>query len=182
MVRVGDLVRPWSGTGLRHIPSGSPYGLLDFRFAGLATDNRWNDVGVAAVYLASDRAVAVAEFARHLADRPEPTRARLVRRTLYELDVHLDRLLDVRDPRLLRTIGLERTDQFLDRDLAAATARYLRELAGVEALLVPPIAFLDDPERWNAVLYLDRLGPDPSRFVTAVREVGSISVTDLGSG
>lgn len=176
---VRDLVRPWVGTGLRHIPADSRYGVLDFRFAGLSGHNRWNDPGTPTLYLASDRAVAIAEFARHLEERPDAARRALRPRTLFELDVTVERLLDLRDRQLLGAIGLDDTSQFLERELAAATARYLRELAEIEALLVPSVAFLDQPERWNLVLYLDRLGPDMGRFVRSVREVGSITVADL---
>ena len=59
------LARPWSGAAFRHIPAGSPVGVLDFRFAGRSADNRWNAQGEPTVYLASDRGVALAELARH---------------------------------------------------------------------------------------------------------------------
>jgi len=37
------------------------------------------------------------------------------------------------------------------------TARFLRLTTSAEGLLVPSVAFLDDPSRWNLVLFLDKL-------------------------
>ena len=52
----------WSGTALRHIPAGSPYDVLDFRFAGRGTDNRWNQSDSPTLYLAGDEGVLIAEW------------------------------------------------------------------------------------------------------------------------
>jgi hypothetical protein len=38
-----------------------------------------------------------------------------------------------------------------------------------QALLVPSVAFLDDQARWNLVLFLEKLPPDPSRFISVTR-------------
>jgi len=61
LVPLDDLVAPWSGDALRHIPAGSPFDVLDFRFAGLGAENRWNDPGQPTLYLAGDAGVAEIE-------------------------------------------------------------------------------------------------------------------------
>ena len=52
---LGDFLEPWSGFGVRHIPEGSPYGILDFRFSSRAKNNRWNVEGQPTLYLASEK-------------------------------------------------------------------------------------------------------------------------------
>ena len=55
----------WSGDAYRHIPKTSPFDVLDFRFAGLGADNRWNTPGQPTLYLAGDEGVLIAEWGRH---------------------------------------------------------------------------------------------------------------------
>ncbi len=50
---------PWTGTALRHLPSGTPFNVLDFRFAGLGAENRWNAPGHPTLYLAGDEGVLI---------------------------------------------------------------------------------------------------------------------------
>src|SRR3712207_4323676 len=110
-------VRPWSGVGIRHIPAGSPFGPLDFRFAGLAETNRWNVRGEPTLYLASDRGVALAEFARHLQDDRVPGFApRTVERAVFRLTVTVQRVLDLRDSAVSEALGLTGAPRvFLER-------------------------------------------------------------------
>jgi RES domain-containing protein len=151
--------------------------VLDFRFAGLSRTNRWNDAGIPTLYLAGDRGVAIAEWARHLEERPAAARRASVDRELWQVDVSVDSLLDLRDPAVLSTISLSGGEQFLDADLARATARFVRELARVQALLVPSLAFLDDPTRWNLVVYIDRL-PHVDRSIRRPRRAGTFRASD----
>ena len=71
-----DLITSWSGIAYRHLPARSPYGVLDFRSAGRAVDNRWNDQRAPTLYLASDIGVVIAEFGRHFEQNRTPTLAR----------------------------------------------------------------------------------------------------------
>jgi RES domain-containing protein len=63
--RPAGILAPWTGLAYRHIPAGSPYSVLDFRFAGSSSDNRWNVAGEPTLYLAGDYGVVLAEYARH---------------------------------------------------------------------------------------------------------------------
>ena len=57
--------------------------------------------------------------------------------------------------------------RFLDRAVARATGRFLRQTTSAEGIVVPSVAFLDDPTRWNLILFLDKLPADVSTFMTA---------------
>lgn len=55
----------------------------------------------------------------------------------------------------------------LDTSFAArATANFVRRTSTAEGLIVPSMAFLDDPVRWNLVLFLERLPNDLTTFIT----------------
>jgi RES domain-containing protein len=163
-------VRPWGGVGVRHIPARSPFDALDTRFAGRIGDNRWNHAGEPTFYVASDKSGALAEFARHFQERQDPALGRLaVERAVFRLEVHLQAVLDLREPAVRTALGLHGgSRRFLDSQVARATASFIRRTTSAEALLVPSVAFLDDPARWNLVLFLEKLPPDLSRFITVI--------------
>ena len=160
-------IRPWGGVGVRHIPANSPYGVLDTRFAGLVGDNRWNRAGDPTFYIASDQGVALAEFARHFKEREDAALAPLaVERALYELSVDIQALLDLREIAVRAALGFHGgARRFLDAEVARATATFIRRTTSAEALLVPSVAFLDDPARWNLVLFLEKMPPDLRTFI-----------------
>lgn len=104
-MRLEDLVRPWRGSALRHIPDGSPFGPLDPRFAGLAADNRWNDPGQPAFHLASDRGVVVGEFGRHMREeRSAAIGAETVARAIFRVEIALERAVDLREREVLAAL------------------------------------------------------------------------------
>ncbi len=166
---VAAFLHPWGATAIRHIPAGTGFDVLDTRFAGLAADNRWNEAGEPTFYLAGDLGVALAEYARHLRDdvgmRGTPP---VHERAVYQVNVELGAVLDLRDPRLRSAIGLHGGPRrFLDRDVARGTAFFLRRTTPAEGLLVPSVAFLDDASRWNLVVFLDKLPADVSSYMSA---------------
>jgi len=165
---VAAFLRPWRGTAIRHIPAGSVFDVLDTRFAGLAADNRWNAAGEPTFYLAGDLGIAVAEYGRHLREDVGTGASSVRERAVYEVAVQLEAVLDLRDAHVRSAIGLHGgARRFLDRAIARATAHFLRRTSSAEALLVPSVAFLDDPSRWNLVLFLDKLPADVSSFMSA---------------
>jgi RES domain-containing protein len=143
----------------------------------MGADNRWNAAGQPTLYLAGDPGVALAEWARHLEIDRAARSGGAQRRRLYRMKATVDALLDLRDVATAAALGIEGYPHcFLDRDLCRATATYLRTVTPAQALLVPSVAFLDDLARWVAVLFLDKLPPEPGRFLTAVafdRELGA---------
>ncbi len=160
-------LRPFAGRLFRHIPAASPYGVLDFRFAGSGSRNRWNDRGEPTLYLAGDRGVALAEFARHLSeDRRLAGRPLVIARQVFRLHVAVGQMLDLREPALCVGLSLREAPYcFLDRGVARSVAQFLRRTSPAQALVVPSMAFLDDPSRFVMALFLEKLPPAPERFV-----------------
>lgn len=130
--------------------------------------NRWNDAGDPTFYIAGDRTTALAEFARHLReDFSSRLGPMLTERALYRLDVQVPSILDLRSAEVRQTLGLHGgLHQFLDIVYARATANFVRRTSMAEGLLVPSMAFLDDPARWNLILFLERLPHDLATFIT----------------
>ena len=155
-----SLLRAWTGIGLRHIPAGASRGILDDTHAARSRRNRWNEAGTPTFYFASDIAVVWTEFERHIhAELPGGESERQAR-DIWKVPISLGRLIDFRDPAASASIGLSTIDDWIgDIDRTQATARYVREHADVQGLLVPSMGFLDDAARWNVVVYLDRIDP-----------------------
>ncbi len=164
-------LRPWSSRAYRHIPAGSPYGVLDLRFARRGGDHRWSAPGEPTLYLASDEAVVLGEFARHFReDRGTALAPGALEREMYSLVATLATILDLREPGIWAALALDNPPAcFLDRALARATAQFLRLSTPVQGLLVPSVAFLDQLHRWVAVLFLEKLPHDASQFLREVR-------------
>jgi RES domain-containing protein len=154
--------------GVRHISARSPYGVLETRFAGLSSENRWSDPGDPTFYLADSLGTALAEFARHVREhRALALERAAVERDVYRLELSVGAVLDLRDPAVYRELGLLSAPHgFLGRAYARATANFVRRTSSAEALLVPAMAFLDDPDRWVLVLFLEKVPPLES-FVRA---------------
>ena len=169
-----SLVAPWHGTACRHIPDDSPFGVLDMRFAGRSLTNRWNRAGEPTLYLAMDHAVLVAEFARHLQSDGGMAAARVAQaRRVYDLRLQVERTLDLRDTYACDALSLRDAPAcFLDREIARSTATFLRRAAGIQAIFVPSMAFLDDPAHWVLVLFLETLDRGLDGIVDSVERDG----------
>ena len=119
-------------------------------------------------YIASDEGVALAEFARHFREREDPALGPLAIERACRLDVQVQAVLDLRQPAVRGALGLHGgARRFLDVEVARATANFVRRTTSAEALLIPSIAFLDDPVRWSLVLFLEKLPTDLSQFIRA---------------
>jgi RES domain-containing protein len=122
-------------------------------------DDRWNERGEPTIYLALDRSVALAEWARH-ADGPG-------RRRFLRFRVDLENLAE------LRPVPVNYADRSVTRRVAAAL-RARRDCVG---LLVPSLAFPDQPERGNLVVFAERVGP-PAQWLHDPSAVGVIDLHD----
>jgi RES domain-containing protein len=174
-VPLDGLLIPWSDYAYRHIPEGSSYDVLDFRFAGRGLENRWNYPRQPTLYLARDAGVAVAEFGRHLDENRAPAlRSQVQARQLYRVQVRVERLLDLREASIQGAISIANAPHcFLTQDIARATANYIRATTSAQAILVPSMAFLDQPERWVSVLFLEKLPNDVRAFILSVERDGA---------
>lgn len=88
----------------------------------------------------------------------------------------LSAVLDLRQATLRTALGLHGgTRRFLDAEVARATATFIRRTTAAEALLVPSLAFLDDPNCWNLALFLEKLPRDLNAFIN-VQPAGTFRV------
>ena len=143
---------------MRHIPDG-PFDIYDFSRAGLATDNRWNIQGEPTLYLARDRDVALAEWARHLdVDRAEALAPLTRRRKVYRFEIVLDHVLNLCDPITWQALSLTGAPEiFLDKAVARATAQFIRHTTPAVAIFTPSVAFLDQLGQWVLAIFLEKL-------------------------
>jgi RES domain-containing protein len=169
-------MNPWSGSAFRHIPAGSPYDVLDFRFAGRGADNRWNEPGSPTLYLAGDEGVLIAEWGRHFAmNRTAQLQEMTIERSAFSLELSIDFVIDLRDDKVCKALSLVNAPTcFQDIQIARATAQFVRRTTAGQAMLVPSMAFLDHPERWCLVIFLEKLPPDPRRYFSAVTPCGPL--------
>jgi len=170
-------IQSWSGFAVRHIPEG-PYEIYDFSRCGLGSENRWNVTGEPTLYLAKERDVALAEFARHMTvDRTESLVKKVRRRKVYRFEVSLDNILDLCRLEVCQALSLlDVPNCFLDKDIARATARFIRKTTVVQAIKVPSVAFLDNLEQWCLVVFLEKLPPDSRQVLPSVAEDGFFDV------
>jgi RES domain-containing protein len=179
LVTLVQHIGPWSGTAYRHIPADRGFDVRDLRHAHRRSSGRWHWEGQPTLYLASDAAVAIGEFARHLAvDRagaPVPAR-----RTVYELGVRLERTIDLRDPAVLRLIGRDDAPEcWLDVRIARAVGTFFRDSHDVQALIVPSVAYLDAADRFNLVAFLENLPENPRAFLPRARKRATVQVEPI---
>lgn len=154
-------VAPWSGDLLRHRPKGSTRSVLDNSYLGQVGNNRWSAGGVRAYYFALDRGIIAAEHARHIeADLPAG-HAHRIEREVFRVPVALERTLDLADPRVVAAMGADPINTWI-LDLAktqVAGSYLLSQVPGLQGIVVPSVAFLDDHARLNVVVYRDAVDP-----------------------
>lgn len=167
-----DEVQPWAGRTYRHVPDRPNVDPLDFSWAGVDPDNRWNDLGVPAIYLTGAERTAVAEWARHLQTSPlGPARRR--ERALFTLEWSLDQVADLRSAPVLAALAVTGPSPawVLDKGACRRAAQAVRSVPTIQGFLVPSMAFLDDVSQWNLVVYADRI----DGAITDWRRVGSFA-------
>lgn len=160
---------------MRHIPAGSRFDVLDFRFAGKGAGNRWNSQGQPTLYLASDEGVLIAEWGRHFeVNRTPELRSQTVERIVYRLAINLEHVLDLRQAAVCNDLSLENAPIcFFDPVIARATANYIRATTDARAIVVPSVSFLDQTDRWCLVLFLEKL-PQSRDYIINVTPGGTL--------
>jgi RES domain-containing protein len=175
------LIQPWSGYAVRHIPDtpGRTYDIYDFSYAGRSTENRWNVAGESTLYLAKEKNVALAEYARHFqVNRTVGLAAKTYRRRVYRFEVTLDHVLDLREQSVWSALSLADAPVcYQDKNVARATAAFIRNTTLAQAVLVPSVAFLDDLEQWCLVLFLEKLPSEGRQFLPDVVEDGYFEIS-----
>jgi RES domain-containing protein len=166
----------WVGPALRHLSANSKRNVLDFEYAGTGAVNRWNIPGAPTLYLAGDRGVLVAEWGRHLDPRfpLDLIQSTFEQRDVFQLQVKLDRIVDLRDLAIATSLGLQETQSFLDLNRTRMAALTVRHSTNAQGMLVPSVAFLDDMSRWNLVIFLEKVPASTSSWITDVKPVGPL--------
>lgn len=176
-----NYIKPWSGYVVRHIPDtpGRNYNLFDFSYCGRSNENRWNIAGEPTLYLAKEKNVALAEYARHFeVNRTPGLAAKTYRRQVYRISVKLEYLLDLCDSNVWLELSLVNApDCFKEKAIARATAHFIRNTTQTQGIIVPSIAFLDDLKQWCLVLFLEKLPADPHQFLLSVESDGNFEIS-----
>jgi len=177
---LGDHIKPWSGDAYRHLPKSASIDPFDFNRCGKSTENRWNMTGEPTLYLASSKAVALGEYARHLdTTRSAGVRGGIRPRTVVRYSLSLTEALDLHDLEVCRELGFgEGPEVFVqDVDKARVVGAFVRRVTGAQGLIVPSMAFLDSyTMNWNLVLFLEKLVPDQRAFILSGTPDGGFAV------
>lgn len=172
---------PWAGYAVRHIPDvpGKSYDIYDFKYCSRSNENRWNIAGESTLYLAKEKNVALAEYARHFkVDRTPKLAAQTNRRQVFRFRVELDYVLDLTNSQVWAELSLETApDCFKDKNIARSTANFIRNTTPTQAIIVPSIAFLDSLEQWCLVLFLEKLLPDTRKFLPTAEPDGFFQIS-----
>jgi hypothetical protein len=167
--RLGDAVTPFSGRVSCHAPASR-----SFSIDAIARDDdgrdRWGAPGRRTAFLTSDRGVALAEFARH----HEPSASADARR-IVDMRLQAVPVLDLRVENVLLTLGCAPAmRRGFDRATARRLSAELRDLGICQGLIVPSMAFPDRPDRFNVILFCERLGVELGALLFDVEEVGAV--------
>jgi hypothetical protein len=179
---VDRYLEPWAGSAFRHISVRSGYDILDFSFAGRGADNRWSAFGQPTLYLAGDFGVPAAEWARHYSNvsRASVVLPSATNRVVFGLNLMIERVVDLRRREVLEALSVRSAPvSFLEIGFARLVANRVRNESGAQAMIVPSMSFLDQPERWCLVLFLEKLPEDSREYIIAVEPRGFLRMGDI---
>jgi hypothetical protein len=144
-----------------------------FDHAALVTDadgNRWNAPGEPAIYLAGDMGLALVEAGRH---EPGSEPGDRVEGIVWSLEVAVGSVLDLRQDDVRAELGLDAPHWFLDRGRCRSLAADLRAGEVCAGIVTQSAGLPDDPDRWNLVLFADRLRRPLTEVIRRPRRIGS---------
>lgn len=139
---------PWRGAVFRHVLGSYPPDLANVRGA------RWNPAEVSALYASLEEETATAEGNRVLEVQSVPPR---VRRSMHELDVELERVLDLAVDDRLTEVGLTEDDLRGDNFEACQRVGGAVAWIGHDGLLVPSVRAEGGR---NLVIYISNREPE----------------------
>jgi hypothetical protein len=91
---------------------------------------------------------------------------------LWSIEVAAPHVLDLRLPDVQRALGLRDDYWFLQRERCIEVAGRLREAGVCAGIRVPSAGVPDGLDRWNLVLFPDRLSRPLAQVVSHPRKVG----------
>lgn len=128
--------------------------------------NRWSREGEPTIYLASDPGVALAELGRHWDEQSGDV-------AVWTVTLELAAAADLRDASVRARLGVPDDPSWIfDVERCQSLASRVREAGTHDGIVVPSVAMLDDPARWNAVVFVDRL---PRTLADAVAVEGPVT-------
>jgi hypothetical protein len=87
-------------------------------------------------------------------------------------------VIDLREPAAQRSLGLPDDPAWiLDVEGCRAMAAGLRERGDCDGIIVPSAAVVDDPSRWNAVIFVERLPTDIETAIQVEAKLLEVSPT-----
>jgi len=141
---------PAAPVSARACCTGPPGPRLDVGSLTSTDANRWSRDGEPTIYLAGDPGVALAELGRHWEEQQGVI-------AVWSVTLSLGAVADLRDRTVRSRLGLpDDPIWILDKERCHSVAARLRSDGMHDGLIVPSVAFLDDPGRWNAVVFVDR--------------------------
>jgi RES domain-containing protein len=135
--------------------------------------NRWNAPGEPTAYLAGDPGVALIERGRHLATEGP------VELLVWRLRVVLDGVLDLRSDDTRHALGLVEPCWVLDRERCRQLGSALRGTNWCRGMLVPSAGIPDAIDRWNLVVFVERLSRPLANSITDVQSWGVVSLGEV---
>jgi RES domain-containing protein len=136
--------------------------------------NRWNVQGEATVYVSGDAALALTESGRHPDDLEKRVR-------LLEVDLTVPLVVDLRDRDVRVDLSLpDDPGWVLDAEQTRQVAQSIRHSKTCDGLIVPSAGALDQPDRFNIVVFADDRSRIP-RMVRNLRVIGNLCLDSAGS-
>lgn len=131
--------------------------------------NRWSAEGEPTIYLSGDPTLALVEIGRHPDDLRPGVR-------ILEIAVRIPRAVDIRREEVRQTLSLpNHLGWVLDPERTRAVARSLRHSGICDAIVVPSAGALDQPDRFNVVLFADDHAR-VARMVGPLRPIGGLRI------
>ena len=135
--------------------------------------NRWNDPGEPTLYLTGDPGLALIEAGRH---EPAGPPAQPSSGTIWALRVSAPDMLDLRRLDVREALGLDGPHWFLDRPTCQRLVRSLRQSGACSGIVTQSAGVPDIPERWNLVIFADRLDRPVDQVVSQPKRIGSFQL------
>jgi len=177
---VEALFRSFLGRTYRAVPESQagkrPVNPVDASFGAVSSNNRWNGKGFPTLYLAGDVGVVIGEWARNIEITPIAVEeARPRPKEIWEIEVDLGSILDLRDESTLDALGISSFPTcFFAKEYCREVADRIRADKSIHGILVPSLAFLDRPDRWCMVIFADNIPGYPGNHVRAIRSVAPL--------
>ena len=131
--------------------------------------NRWNDRGQPTVYLTGDPGLTLIEAGRHIGGSADGG----IDGVVWALRVEVADILDLRRADVCKALGLDEPYWFLDRVGCQGLVGALRGTGACAGILTQSAGLPDVPDRWNLVLFADRLSRPLSDIVSRPERLGS---------